>query len=150
MISFASRSLPSAAFLPLNNAWLAIQSAFSATLVCSSIPIRRPVQLAEVETGANQRPLGRHCLQATAKKAPEAHNALDLPKDRFPLFGCAICRRPAPPRFQLTRHTWFRGDVVRDPAMGKSIHLVCLRFSQTAAVVMNNSWPSCSNFVTSS
>ena len=53
----AFQNLPATAFPPFNRNLPSVQSAFTADFRCSSIPMRRLVELAEVETGANQRPL---------------------------------------------------------------------------------------------
>ncbi len=123
-----SQNLPETAFSPFNHDRPAVQSAFAAGLRCSSIPIGRPVELAEVETGANQRPLRLHRLQATAEEASAAHDALDLSKDRLHRLAAQCVNGPPHLGPQLARHALLRGDVVRDPALGRAFRL---RFLQS-------------------
>ncbi|MDX9835731.1 MAG: hypothetical protein RBT36_11060, partial [Desulfobulbus sp.] len=53
VISFGIPKSAETAFPPFNHDQWAVRSAFIAGFRCSLIPIRGPIQLAEVETGAN-------------------------------------------------------------------------------------------------
>lgn len=112
--------------------------------------MRGHIQPAEVETGANQRPLRLRRLQTVAEKASASHDALDLAKDW--LHHLATQFVDSLPRLgpQLARHALLGGDAVRGPATGEpSAWRACAAFDRLA-VAMNNSRPFCSSSVTSS
>lgn len=110
----------------------ASQNAFIVGFGCSSSPVSGHLQLAEVATGANQRPLRLCRLQPTAQMASPSHEALDLPKDW--LHRLVVQFVDSLPRHgsQLARHTRLKSDAVRDATPGRAFRLVRLRCVQQA------------------